>query len=237
MPKSEFAAAIETRFRFARLHRMSDICLTEAIRRFTDRLPPESRLGCGASFNTARSPRMARTVKFVVVGSFAALITELIFNIFISGDYGNFVFTLFFYPVYLTLVALLQRAMLHYVKTPNALFIAAYLVFGVIGMAIEWFFIGNSPWGNPDAFQSGQWSFWTALAVVPILYLDGDSRIRRALYYYTAVYAGVAALVIILLPPQFRIVLTLWMTVCYAALHPLYFWQLFRPWGDASTAY
>lgn len=27
------------------------------------------------------------------------------------------------------------------------------------GMALEWFVIGNSPWGNPDAMQPGQIAF------------------------------------------------------------------------------
>jgi hypothetical protein len=42
-----------------------------------------------------------------------------------------------------------------------------WLVLGSLpGMALEWFVIGNSPWGNPDALQSGMvvfhgaWPIW-----------------------------------------------------------------------------
>ena len=35
-----------------------------------------------------------------------------------------------------------------------------WLVTGAIpGMSLEWFVIGNSPWGNPDAWQLGQLAF------------------------------------------------------------------------------
>jgi hypothetical protein len=54
-----------------------------------------------------------------------------------------------------------------------------YLVAGGIGLAVEWFLIGLSPWSNPHAqplvmlvLQLGMFSFWSSVAFTPRLLLD-----------------------------------------------------------------
>ncbi len=61
-----------------------------------------------------------------------------------------------------------------------------YLVSGGIGLAVEWFLIGLSPWSNPNAqplamlvLQIGMFSFWCGVAFAPRLLLDQREFIAR----------------------------------------------------------
>ena len=61
----------------------------------------------------------------------------------------------------------------------NRAVLSYYLISGVIGLMIEWFLIGLSPWNNPGTdpflmliFQLGIFSFWGTVAFAPRLLLD-----------------------------------------------------------------
>jgi hypothetical protein len=65
--------------------------------------------------------------------------------------------------------------------------IVHFFVYGGVGLAIEWFLIGLSPWSNPDAnpllmlvFQLGMFSFWATVAFAPRLFLDPHEWSRKA---------------------------------------------------------
>src|SRR5262245_32246751 len=62
-----------------------------------------------------------------------------------------------------------------------------WLVAGGIGLAVEWFLIGLSPWSNPKApplamlvLQVGMFSFWSSVAFAPRLLLDQRDLVSPA---------------------------------------------------------
>ncbi len=60
---------------------------------------------------------------------------------------------------------------------------------------VEWFAIGNSPWGNPDASQIGMAAYWACLVIVPLIIIDPDSRLRplkRRVGVYALIYTALA---------------------------------------------
>ncbi len=69
--------------------------------------------------------------------------------------------------------------------------LAYYLIAGFIGLMIEWFLIGLSPWSNPAAdpllmviFQLGIFSFWGGVAFAPKLVLDARDSVSRVKRWY-----------------------------------------------------
>ena len=75
----------------------------------------------------------------------------------------------------------------------------------VTGLMVEWFLIGNSPWGNPDASQIGMAAYWACLVVVPLIVIDPDlqlRRLKRAIAIYAAVYSAAAVAAWALLPGE-----------------------------------
>jgi hypothetical protein len=57
---------------------------------------------------------------------------------------------------------------------------------------MEWFAIGNSPWGNPDASQVAMFAYWASMALAPVVVLEGAPRLRRQLLAVALVYLGLA---------------------------------------------
>lgn len=170
---------------------------------------------------------MKRFFTFVLLGSGTALVCEFAFNIFVAHTYGNFIFTIFLYPVYLSLFYCLQQFVLHSVaKRPTTLFVLTYFVGGTIGLAIEWFIIGNSPSGNPDAIQWGMWVYWAAVVCIPTLYLQDPKRGKRTFISLIAIYGGISLLMWLLLPPSLAALIIIWQVIFYTYLHLPYFLHL-----------
>src|SRR5262249_43529735 len=77
-----------------------------------------------------------------------------------------------------------------------------YLLAGMVGLAFEWFAVGNSPWGNPAACQTGMFCFWSMVLFMPRIFTDprpGFGGLRAWLLscfaLYVAILLAVAALV------------------------------------------
>ncbi|MBA4351004.1 MAG: hypothetical protein C0427_07130 [Rhodobacter sp.] len=55
----------------------------------------------------------------------------------------------------------------------------SWLIFaGLVGFAFEWFAVGNSPWGNPDALQSGMFAFHAVYPLWGAILLNRSDRRR-----------------------------------------------------------
>jgi len=80
-----------------------------------------------------------------------------------------------------------------------------YLISGGIGLAVEWFLIGLSPWSNPSAnplamlvLQAGMFSFWSGVAFAPRLLLDQRefaSCVRKGFKHF--LIAGMAVIYVV----------------------------------------
>jgi hypothetical protein len=147
---------------------------------------------------------MKRYFTFLGVGSFFATVEEFLTVVVLRNDVASYVFTLLvLFPVFLTFVWLSSRFIDKRIERPAVQAIVHFFVYGGVGLAIEWFLIGLSPWSNPNAnpvlmliFQLGMFSFWATVAFAPRLFLDPHDRarsVRRAILrfyipYFAAVY-------------------------------------------------
>ena len=141
---------------------------------------------------------------FVLIGVLTAAVGELQFSVFIRGDWANLFGSMVFNAVYLAGAFVVTRLLFRLLPR-RAAFLFTVVLAAVAGLMVEWFLIGNSPWGNPDASQIGMAAYWACLVVVPLIVIDPDlqlRRLKRAIAIYAAVYSAAAVAAWALLPGE-----------------------------------
>lgn len=141
---------------------------------------------------------------FVLVGVLTAAVGELQYSVFIRGDWANLFGSMVFNTLYLTGAFIVSRILFRFASRRPA-FLMCVALAAVAGLMVEWFAIGNSPWGNPDASQIGMAAYWTCLVIVPLLTIDPDPQLRplrRTITIYAAVYILLALAAQWLLPRE-----------------------------------
>lgn len=125
---------------------------------------------------------------FVAIGSIFATVEEFLTVVVLRRDVPSYVFTLIvLFPVYLTVVFVTSRLLDRLVRRAGGQALAHLLAFGWLGLMLEWFLMGLSPWSNPEAnpllmlgFQAGMLAFWATVATAPRVFLDGRPASRLA---------------------------------------------------------
>ena len=162
----------------------------------------------------ARPEQPAKSVKsvesvvslflFILIGVLTAAVGELQYSVLIRGDWANLFGSMFFNAFYLSGAFLLTRLLLR-VLPRRAAFVVIVALAAFAGLMVEWFLIGNSPWGNPDASQIGMAAYWACLVTVPLIVIDREPRLRplkRTIAIYAAVYTLLALAAQALLPRE-----------------------------------
>lgn len=138
-------------------------------------------------------PEMKRFPLFVLAGLLTAAVGEWQFSVFLRGDTANFYGSLVFNALYLTTLYIPARALLPVLRRRRGAVLLYSAAAGLCGLAVEWFLIGNSPWGNPDASQAGMFAYWACMALVPLMVLLRARRVQRFILYYGLAYTAAAA--------------------------------------------
>ena len=131
---------------------------------------------------------MSRFLRFLGIGSAFSTVEEVLTVLVLRGDLGAYLFTLFIlFPAFLTFVWISRRLLTRFVRLQPVRDLIHYLLYGLVGLLIEWFAIGLSPWSDPDAnpilmvvFQAGMFSFWATVAFAPLLFVNPDPLSRQA---------------------------------------------------------
>lgn len=103
-------------------------------------------------------------LKKVCVSLFLALWLEFFYKFGATNDIDNFIGSIPIYFIYLTLLNIAVTKLQLHKKL-----IMCFFIYGIIGLAAEWFIIGNSPWANPEAFQIGMFVFHATYPVLGII--------------------------------------------------------------------
>ncbi len=118
---------------------------------------------------------MRRFLAFVAIGVFVAGVGEFLFSVLIRNDVTGFLGSLVICAALLSGAWLAGKWMEGRIHSRFRLEFVYYLVFASLGLMIEWFVIGNSPWRNPSANQPGMFFYWASVFTLPrILVADGD---------------------------------------------------------------
>lgn len=131
---------------------------------------------------------MIRFFQFILLGLLTAAIGEWQFSVFLRDDLDNFIGSLFFNTLYLTGVYVLTRLLLTTLRNRPQSILYYTGFFGLTGLMVEWFLIGNSPWGNPDASQAGMFAYWVCMALVPLAFLIENRPLQTFIVRYALVY-------------------------------------------------
>lgn len=166
-----------------------------------------------------------RALFFISIGVLFATVGEFHLNILMQPNVLAYFKTFIWYPVFMV-VAYLVHKLLRSGRVTNLVY---YLLFGIIGLAIEWLLLGNSPSGNPAAIQWGMFAFWTVVICAPRAWHHNLSGFRNLAIWFAA-YAVLSIVVGFSLPPEGRLFFMAWiMALGYAAasVHLLIlFWRV-----------
>jgi hypothetical protein len=158
---------------------------------------------------------MRRFLKFVFAGSLFATVEEFLTVAVLKGDLGAYLFTLLvLFPAFLTFIYLSSRLLDRLAGREPVRELVHFFVYGLLGLMLEWFVIGLSPWSDPDAhpvvmavFQLGMFSFWAAVALVPRLFVSPEPLSRRAakaILWFCVPYAGLVCPLGLLAPASIK---------------------------------
>jgi hypothetical protein len=129
---------------------------------------------------------MRYALKFYGLGLIVAGLEEFISQGVLKNDFGGWIIpTIIAFLPFLIIVRTIGNVLDRYLSEHKAAWIC-YLISGGIGLAVEWFLIGLSPWRDPDAhplgvlgLQIGMFSFWCGVAFTPRLLLDKRKIVSR----------------------------------------------------------
>jgi hypothetical protein len=143
-------------------------------------------------------------VAFLVIGSLFATAEEFLTIVVLRRDIPSYLFTLLIlFPTYLGFVSASSRIIDRLIPREPARDLAHLLIYGSLGLLLEWSLMGLSPWSNPVAnpllmfaFQVGMFAFWATVAIAPRVFLDhrGPGRhgrqqiVRFFVPYFVLVY-------------------------------------------------
>lgn len=116
---------------------------------------------------------------FYLLGLLVAGLEEFITQGVLKHTYGGWILpTLIAFLPFLVLARMIGWCLDRTLSEPGSILIY-YLAAGSIGLLVEWFLIGLSPWRDLQApmlaillLQLGMFSFWGSVAFVPRLLLD-----------------------------------------------------------------
>jgi hypothetical protein len=159
---------------------------------------------------------MARKLlAFVAIGLCFATVEEFLTVVVLRHDVASYVFTVVvLFPAFLLFVAGTSRVTDLLVRRESLREPIHFVTFGLIGLMIEWFLIGLTPWSNPRApvalmalFQVGMFSFWATVAYAPRMLLsrdEGGRAIRKAVVWFSVVYFALVYVVAATVPGRWR---------------------------------
>lgn len=173
------------------------------------------------------------------MGSIFSSVEEFLTVVVLRGDLGAYAFTLIvLFPVFLTFVWLTSPLLQRGLRGRPQHELAHFFVYGLIGLLIEWFIMGLSPWSNPEAgplpmlvFQLGMFSFWSTVGFAPKLFVNEDEasrRTRRSLLKFYIPYFAVTYVVALLAPAQMKFVVIIGLVILGYLMLNVFYASYFR---------
>jgi membrane protein DedA with SNARE-associated domain len=172
---------------------------------------------------------MKKFAAYLFVGLLFFAVMEYMFSVIIRGDHSNFLGSISFNAIYLTFVYFSSKAIDSIFEQWKIEDIIVYLVYGLIGLTIEWFLIGNSPWNNPDANQFTMFSYWAGAVIMARVFTSNDNglwKLKRAILLFFIPYSVISIAVGHLLPThELRLSIMILLAILgYDFMNLFYFW-------------
>jgi hypothetical protein len=145
-----------------------------------------------------------RLLSFVLLGLFFATPGEILNQILARHDVSAFRATLTSYTMLLIVGYFVAGRLDRWIKRRAVSVAACYLALGSLGLAVEWFLLGNAPVADPFQVvtQTGMFTYWGTLLLGPRLVLEpaGAHRLRRSFVTFFVVFSALYLLVALVIP-------------------------------------
>lgn len=154
------------------------------------------------------SKNMKNFFKFILVGLlFASFPGEIANQLIVHKTLSGFIKTIAIYSVLLGIGYFISKLFKRKL-VPTLLY---FIVFGIIGLLIEYFVVGQ----GPEAYASGMFTFWALLFTLPRIFTDvsGQFEDHKKKFFKYWLISSPIVLIVFLIPP--------WDIGTYLGIHAL----------------
>jgi hypothetical protein len=149
---------------------------------------------------------MKAVLSFMILGLLTAVPGEILNQILSRRNFGAFWTTLGSYGVLLLLGFFTGKVISRVVSGKSRAALAQYLLFGSLGLSVEWFLLGNAPVLDWLQFvvQPGMFTYWGTMLLAPWLLQESVAfaRLKRAFLVFFTSFSTLYLLVAGLLPRE-----------------------------------
>jgi hypothetical protein len=119
---------------------------------------------------------MKKLLTFVLLGLLFATPGEVLNQILSRHNLRAFRSTMISYSVLLVIGFFVEKGIRAMCRTKSKGRVIHYLLFGFLGLMVEWFLLGNGPSLNPVQLivQPGMFTFWGTMLLAPLLMMEPD---------------------------------------------------------------
>jgi hypothetical protein len=138
-------------------------------------------------------------IAFVALGLLFAVPGEVLNQILARRDLRAFRTTMVGYAVLLVVGFFVGRLLGRVFRDRRNATLAFYLLFGTLGLMVEWFLLGNSPVLDPFqvVVQPGMFTFWETMMLGPLIVMEpaGPPGLRRSFLVSFAAFSAAYLLI------------------------------------------
>jgi hypothetical protein len=149
---------------------------------------------------------MTSLLTFILLGLLFAIPGEILNQILSRHDVVGFRHTLTSYAILLLAGFFIGRGINRIIANRSLAAIAYYLLFGTLGLMIEWFLLGNAPVLDPFQLitQPGMFTFWGTLLLGPRLIMEpaGFSDLKKSFLRFFSVFSCMYLLIAVIVPKE-----------------------------------
>ena len=167
---------------------------------------------------------------YLIAGLFFSLVMEFMFQVQIQNNVVGFLMTPIIQIPFLLLAYFTSKFIF---KNSRFREIMIYVIYGLIGLfIIEWLYVGNTPWGNPDATQFIMFSYWGGAVIFARILTDKDKLVKKLKKWtlnYFIIYSLIAIFLGFLIPFNERLgIIVLMAIVGYGLMNIFYIWYFVK---------
>lgn len=140
---------------------------------------------------------MKERFQFVCVALIFFAVMEFGFSVLIRDDMSNFIGSIVINFMYLNIAFWILNKWFPIDKLSIKSEFKIFLIFGFVGLFIEWFLIGNSPWGNPQASQHTMFIYWGGAILFSRILMLKDEKFMKLRTYMKRYFFGFSLLYIL----------------------------------------
>jgi hypothetical protein len=161
-------------------------------------------LGNARGSEQTMKPSIIQLCAFILLGLLLAAPGEVLNQILARHDVRAYRVTMTSYSVLLFVGFFAGKLIARIIKQQARAMMIYYLVFGSLGLAVEWLLLGNAPSVDPFQVitQPGMFTFWGTMLLGPRLIMEpaGSPALRRSFLGFFAAFSAIYLLVAALIP-------------------------------------